>query len=153
MIGAVPDRVVLAEELADEVVDALTDEVLLERSDASDDEALDKMLEYSEGRDVETLESVAVAAMLESSELSDEARLESALEAAAVAEEAALEEFSVLVMLDVSDLAEEATLEASDATEDTTLEGVPVAVSRMPVELEVLLNVAAVTDAVLDFVL
>ena len=51
--------------------------MVLPRSEATVEAALDRMLEYSEAREAETNESVAVAAMFESWELSDDASADS----------------------------------------------------------------------------
>ncbi|TKA80086.1 hypothetical protein B0A55_02468 [Friedmanniomyces simplex] len=66
------------------VVPAEPDDVLNESSDANDEAALDNTLENWDASELDTPESVAVAATLDSSELSEDARLESALDAAAV---------------------------------------------------------------------
>lgn len=63
---------------------ALTVGRLEERSEANEDAALESTLEISEARELDTAESVAVAATLESTELSEEARLDSALDAPSV---------------------------------------------------------------------
>jgi len=93
----------------------------VDSSEAREEAALDSTLENSEASELDTAESVAVAAMLESSELSAEARLESALVAPAVTVDGTL--LDELAMLDTSesteDWAEATTLEASEATDET----------------------------------
>lgn len=89
------------------------------------DAALERMLEYSDASELDTAESVAVAAMLDSSELSEEARLDRALDAPLVTVVGA-PDVAVLAMLDASERAEDATeettLDASDAADDTMLD-------------------------------
>lgn len=101
-------------------------------SEASDDAALDIILENCEARDEDTAESVTVATTPDSSELSEDARLDRAFEAAAVTDAGTL--VVALAMLETSerteDSAEDTKLETSDMTDGRTDDSaaVPVAV-------------------------
>lgn len=88
----------------------------VEICEASDEAALDRIPENSEAKELETLESVAVATMLESSELRDDAMFDSAAEASVVVDGA-----EPVVLAEASESTEDATLEISDATDETTL--------------------------------
>lgn len=98
------------------VVVALALEGVVEIFVAREEAALDKMPENSDAKELDTLESVAVATILESSELREDAISESAAEASVVVEGA-----DPVVLADASEITEEATLEISDATDETTL--------------------------------
>lgn len=119
-----------------EVVVALTISKLVDSSDANEEATLDNTLENSEESEVDTAESVAVAATVESSELREDARLDSTVDAAPVMVDGTL--LDALAMLEASertdDCAEETTLDACDATDDT----IPVRLSELVDDAEAL---------------
>lgn len=108
---------------------ALPNEELFETSEANEEATLDRMLENCDAKDVDTLESVAVAATVESPELSDEAKLDSALEAPLVTGYGTPVAVAVPKIPDttdwINDSTDETTLDASDPTEETMLDRSP----------------------------